>query len=651
MASSSHSESNVRFVPAAAPGVTYLFGPFRLDPAERVLTKSGLQVPLSPKSFDTLLLLVRSAPHLVAKSGLMSTVWPDSFVEEANLTVAISSLRKALGDDNPQERHFIQTASKIGYRFVAEVERVAPGSDALSAAAADAEPARIAPTHGVRMSSDEEPRSSRRRLAWYAAAIIAVALALAAFTWQRSLGQSSPIRSVAVLPFRMTGTAGQSAYLGVGVSTALINQLSGDTELMVPSAGAVSSAVKGPVRDPVSAGHELGVNAVLDGEIHFSQAGIAVDATLTRVSDGKKTWSLTFTEPADPNLSLADVLEERIATRISSSLADLVAIRGARRSDSRSDKARTSYLRGRYYWNRRTEDTLRKSIASFQEAIAEDPNYALAYAGLADSYALLASFSIETGRQASSGARSAALSAIHLDPSLAEPHASLGMIAFFTDWDYKTAEEEFQKAIALEPNYATAHHWYALDLAAMNRPDQALYEIHKAEQLEPLSPIISTNVGWILYLNRRYPDAEQALQRVLEIDPTFVRARTRLGITYTTERRYKLAVQELSQALKLSGGDPYIKGLLGAAQAHSRERAGAERLVAQLVKESRQHYVPPFSIALIYIGLGRRTDALKWLQKAYEDHSTSMVYARVDPELDLIRSNSDFQSILAQMKF
>jgi len=242
------------------------------------------------------------------------------------------------------------------------------------------------------------------------------------------------------------------------------------------------------------------------------------------------------------------------------------------------------------------------------------------------------------------------LSAIQLDPTLAEPHASLGMIYFFTDWNGKAAEKEFEHSIALNPNYATAHHWYALDLAAMGRFPEALYEVHRAQALDPLSMIIGTNVGWIKYLNKDYAGAVIEYRRVLDLDPSFVRARTRLGIVEIRQGKFSEAVRDLTEAQKLSN-DPYILGLLGQALALDGQTAAAQRVVAQLNTKSASKYVPPFAIALVDLGLGKKNAALSELARSVDDRSTSMVYAKVDPSLDELRNDDEFKELLHRFQF
>jgi DNA-binding winged helix-turn-helix (wHTH) protein/tetratricopeptide (TPR) repeat protein/TolB-like protein len=669
------SETEDRRIQAMESPRVFVFGEFVLDPAERTLMRDGAGIALPPRAFDLIQMLVERAPHLVTKTAIMSNVWSQAFVEETNLAVAISLLRKQLGDDDPQNRRFIQTVPKLGYRFIAPVtllqvpepvRRYEPMPIASRAAsvigveevvANDPDESATPISGPIVEAHAAHGTPSPRRRSWMmlAGGALVVAIAVAAIVTGIRLHNSAsegPLRSVAVLPFRMDPASDNRAYLGLGVATAINNRLTAVGKPLVPSAATVGRLPKATLQDSQQAGRELGVDGVVDGSIRFVGGQMNVTAELVRVSDGKQLWSTAFSQPAQQANDLADVLEEEVAAHTATPLlAVLVGPKAeVHNYDTVNPAARESYLRGRFYWNRRTEESLHKGIDAFQEAISADPNYALAYSGLADSYVLLASYSGEPVRLANSSARSAALSAVHLDPTLAEPHASLAMIYFYADWDAPAAEQEFQRAIALEPNYATAHHWYALDLASMGRLDQSLYEIRKAEELDPLSPMIATNVGWVLYLQRHYPEAELAFRKVLEMDPNFVRVHTRLGITLMTEKKYKEAIAELQTSLKLSN-DPYTEGILADALAQSGDTVGARRIVARLEKESSLHYVPPFAIALGYIGLGQKDVALDWLQKAAADRTTSMVYMKVDPELDSLQQEPGFQKLLAEQKF
>jgi DNA-binding winged helix-turn-helix (wHTH) protein/TolB-like protein/Tfp pilus assembly protein PilF len=631
-------------------GVVYEFEPFRLDPANRLLTRAGKEVPLPGRAFDALLLLASRPGDLLTKEELMDSVWGGSFVEEANLTVAISTLRRALNED-PHERRYIQTVARRGYRFIAEVREVGPQVPRAVAEAPVSEVQSAASFAGL---SEEKAEPFAR--GWPLAVLFTALIAALVVGGWMLLKPRTPIRTLAVLPFTVEGSMPAGApdeVLLLGMTDELVSRLEG--QLVVRPTSSVLRYSGGKAVDAVAAGREQDVDAVVTGTLESSLGRTRLRLRLYRVRDGVVLWQDSFSGAAN---GLADIQQRageattrelrRIGTLF---VASKTAAQPAATKVRADDQAYQLYLRGRYFWNRRTVEGLRKSVDYFRQSIDADPNYAPAYAGLADSYALLASFSVEPGRSANADARSAALSAIQIDPTLAEPHASLGMIYFFTDWNLLAARQEFEVAIRLNPNYATAHHWYALNLAAMNRPAEALYEIHLAQKLDPLSLIIGTNVGWIEYLAHDYPAALHDLHRVLELDPNFARARTRLGMVEMATGDNAAAVADLTQALALSGDeDPWVAGLLGDAQARAGNRPAAERALVELNERSGSQYVPPISRALVLIGLGRRGQALAELAKAGEDHSTSMVYARVDPALDALRGDAAFQELLTRIK-
>ncbi|HEY4356622.1 MAG TPA: winged helix-turn-helix domain-containing protein [Acidobacteriaceae bacterium] len=653
-----------------SPIATYRFGPFRFDPTNRLLSRDGDPIALAPRAFDTLLVLVERAGQLVTKTELLDIVWADSFVEESNLTVAISALRRALGED-PYQRKYIQTVSGHGYRFIcpvltgttaeAEASHVGEGvstpssqavteptisksahaqPDTASAEASpqDAEPAR-ADAAGVE-------RAPSRFGLWIWAAVAAVAV-IALVSWRLYVRHAErfEIHTLAVLPIRGTGV---NDYMLLGMTDALIGKV-GTIAVVRPTSSVLRYSIA-PSVDAQAAGREQGADAVVVS--HLSQSGntTEIQLELIRTSDGRSLWKHNYKDQSDRTARLQETIDDGLVTELRKFVADLPAKAAPAVRPNVNDAAYQLYLRGRYFWNRRTEDGLHHSIECFRQSIAIAPNYAPAYAGLADSYALLASFSVESGRAANPDARAAALSAIQLDPTLAEPHASLGMIYFFTDWNGPAAEQEFAKAIALNPNYATAHHWYALDLAAMGRFPEALYEIRKAQTLDPLSLIISTNVGWIKYLNHQNQDAIADYRKVLELDPSFVRARTRLGIAEIRGGNAQAAVKDLEEAEKASG-DPYVSGLLGEALGQSGQTAAAERVLRDLQAKSASKYVPPFSLALVDLGLNRKKDAITALKQAVDDRSTSMVYAKIDPSLDALRNDPEFAGVIAGMNF
>ncbi|MES2393538.1 MAG: winged helix-turn-helix domain-containing protein [Acidobacteriota bacterium] len=620
---------------SSAP-VVYEFESFRLDPANRLLTSEGKEVLLPGRAFDVLLRLVEHPGALLTKDDLLESVWGGSMVEESNLTVAISTVRRALNED-PHERRLIQTVARRGYRFVAEVREGHEVPRVVRPATVDAPVAEVV---SLPASAAVPAPAKRWQMRFWPVLLVGFLLCALAVGFWFFLRPGEPIRALAVLPVSAVKNSGGEVEL-LGLTDGLVSRLSG--ELVVRPMSSVLKYSSGAEVDAVAAGKEQGVDAVLAGVLD----GSTLRLRLVRVRDGLTLWKDSF---GTEHEGLAEV-QQQAGNAAAKELQRLGAVTPAPSAANAAaqrvnDPAYQLYVRGRYFWNRRTEDGLRKAADYFRQSIQADPNYAPAYAGLADSYALLASFSVEPGRTANADARSAALSAIQLDPTLAEPHASLGMIEFFTDWNLPGAEVEFERALRLNPNYATGHHWYALDLAAMGRFPQSLYEIHQAQKLDPLSLIIGTNVGWVEYLSRDYVGARRDLEKVLELDPNFTRARTRLGMVELATGDYKAAVGDLKQALALSGdSDPWVEGLLGDAEARAGDKVGAEKVLAELKARSVTAYVPPISRALVLIGLGRRSEAMVALAASVEDHSTSMVYARVDPTLDDVRKEAGFGAL------
>jgi DNA-binding winged helix-turn-helix (wHTH) protein/TolB-like protein/Flp pilus assembly protein TadD len=616
----------------------YELGPFRIDPHDRLLLREGKPVPLTAKAFDTLLVLVRSGGHLVERAELMKAVWGDCFVEDGNLAVTVSMLRKALGDEG-EERRYIQTVAKRGYRLVEAVRQLPEtGEPTLPPPPAASLPV-------------ARPNGGGVATALKIAVLVTATLAGAA-AWMRlhdARGAVPQIRSLAVLPFRSLTPAGDSRdYLGLGMADALITRLGSTGRIIVRPTSAVVKYANGTL-DPLAAGREQKVDAVLDGHIQSLSGTVRVTVQLLRVEDGASLWADTFEESPQRVFALEDAVAERIAGSMS------IGLSGAQKKrmghpQTEDAAAYQLYLRGRYFWNKRTKEGLQRSISYYDQAVAQDPKYALAYAGLADSYGLLGSYGVESASQSDPRAKAAVVKALQLDDSLAEAHSSLGMIYFFDEWNWPLAEREFQRAIALNPNYSIAHTWYGLDLAAMGRFDEALTQVRRAQALDPLSLIVDTDVGRILYLSRKYDQAIEAYQKVLDLDPNFGRAHTRLGMAYAAKGKFGPAGEEFQEALRLSGSDPYLYGLLGYTRAMSGNRETARQLLRELRERSQREYVPPFSMALICIGLGDRPAALDWLEKGYQDHSTLMVYAKTDPLLDLLRGEPRFRALLQRMQ-
>lgn len=632
----------------------YEFGRYRVDGDERLVWRDGKPVPLSGKPVDTLLLLLEHSGRLVEKSELLHEVWKDAFVEDGNVAVTISMLRKALQDDGA-EHQYIQTVPRRGYRFVAEVraivqnERERPVAEEAVRPPLEPEQASRPPGVSPEPAGIAPPRPARSRSVFWIAPAVAVFLlvGIGVFLRVRTISAARPmLHSVAVLPFRVLSSAEQ-VPVGLTIADAVITDLGSYESIDVRPTSAILK-YGNAAADPIAAGREQKVDAILTGNVEFAADHLRVNVQLVRVADASLIWAERFEEPAPQHSPLDDEIADRIVQAVASHFGAGARNRAAARQPQNA-KAYQLYMQGRYFWNKRTEEGLRRSIEYFQQATLEDGQYAAAYAGLADSYALLASYGVEPADQAYPNAKAAASRALQLDPSLAEAYTSLGMIAFYYEWNWLDAERQFRRSIALNPNYPLAHTWYALDLAAMGRCPEAVAQIERAHDLDPLSLSINTEVGRVFYWCRNFDRAVDSLRNALDLDQNFARAHTRLGMTYAAKRDFTSAIREFERARQLSGPDPYLDGLLAYAEGSSGQAAAARRRLNDLVRRSRGEFVPAFSVALACIGIGDRELALTWLAKAYQDRSTYMVYAKSDPLLDGVRSDPRFLELLKRM--
>jgi TolB-like protein/Flp pilus assembly protein TadD len=449
-----------------------------------------------------------------------------------------------------------------------------------------------------------------------------------------------------VLPFQALNPNATPDYLPVGMADAIITRLGNTGQIVVRPTSAIQKYVH-VAPDPVAAGTEQKVDAILEGNIELLSDWVSVRVQLVRTRDGALLWADMFKERPDRMFLLEEEVAERIVQSAPFRLSDPAKERLAR-ADTTNPQAYQMYLEGRYLLSKRTEQSVRQSLDAFNQAIANDPRYALAYSGLADAYVVLGTYG-EPPWELYPNAKAAMLKALELDDSLAAAHASRAMISFHYEWTWAEAEQEFQRAIALNPNDPMARAWYAMYLGAMGRNHEALAEAEKAEALDPLSPIVGLISSRIFYWNHEYDRAIARYGRILEQDPNFASAHTRLGMTYLAKRSLPDAVHQFEEAERLSRPDPYTEGLLGYAEALSGNTERARQLVQKLTLRSRQEYVPALSIALIYVGLGDRERALEWLSYSYQDRSTHLVYAKVDPLLDPVRSDPRFNALLHQM--
>jgi DNA-binding winged helix-turn-helix (wHTH) protein/TolB-like protein/Tfp pilus assembly protein PilF len=579
----------------------YEFGPFRLNETECLLLCEGHPLPLTPKAFAILSVLVRKCGRLVEKSELMETVWPDTFVEESNLTQNIFTLRRLLGKD-ARGRPYIETVSRRGYRFTAEVKEL--------------------PDEGL------------------------PALAGGGDGGSPLDGGKRALTSIAVLPFSLIGGGSGDEYLKLGMADALITRLGNIHKIVLRPTSAVRKYVSHE-QDSIMLGQKLGVDVVLEGAIRRRGRYVRITVQLVSVSGGTTLWAGRFDEKFTDIFAVEDSISEQVAEALILKLTSDEKRRLTRRY-TEDVEAYQAYLKGRYFWNKRTEEGMRKGVECFRQAIETDPLYALAYAGLADSYNLLGIYSGSAPRETFPKAKAAAVKALEIDDALAEAHTSLAFVLQYFDWDWARAEREYRRALELNPDYATAHHWYANYLITMGRHAEAMEEMRLAQRLDPLSTIIEGNIGNHLYYTRRYDRAMEHFRKMLEMEPDFYGTHTNLGGVYEQKGMYGEAISEFEKALALDDNLP-TRAWLGHAYALAGMTAAAHEVIGDLEERAQSRYISPYDIAVIYVGLGDVGRAFAWLEKAYQDRSDSLVWLAVDPRLDGIRGDPRLTDLMERV--
>ena len=643
----------------------YEFGPFRLDPAEHILLRDGLPVALRPKEFAVLLALVEHHGRLMTKDDLLQEVWPGQFVEEGNLNRHVSSLRRVLGEssDAPQ---YVETVPKVGYRFVAPVREIRDRSAALVierhtiARIVTEEEEEEANGRDV-IESASEPKAllttgaknnRRRRLALAASLVILSGLTLAlTYAWTSRKSQvtktAATVTSLAVLPFKPIGAGGEDEYLGLGMADALITKLGNIQKINIRPTSAVRR-YDAPNQDPVAAGRELGVEAVIEGSVQRVGGRIRVTVQLVSVKDRTPLWAEKFDEQFTDIFTVQDRISEQVARALTLTLSSAEKELLTKHFTENSD-AYQLYLKGRYFWNKRTVEGLNKGISYFNEAVEKDPSYALAYVGLADSYSLLSDYDGLPPEEAYPQAKKAAEKALALDDQLAEAHAALGLIKTSYDWDWPGAEREYKRAIELNPNYETAHQWYAEYLSGMGRHQEAITEIRRAKEINPVSLIINAVEVSVLYIAREYDQAISQGQKALEMDPHFAEVYGYLRRCYDQKGMYKEAIAARQMRRKLAGFDAEETAALREAAAATSSKVYWQKRLEQELEESKRELSTAFDMAEIYAQLGEKDEAFASLERAYEERSVMMMYLKVLPNLDPLRTDPRYANLLQRV--
>ena len=623
----------------------YDFAPFRVDATERALTRDGQLVPLTPKVFETLLLLVENRGRTVTKEEMIARLWPESFVEEGSLSQNIFLLRKALGGDargNP----IIKTVPKRGYCFVADVTEIREAeTDPAGEPAATLETAGAVAVASASANGARAWTLSRRVL------IVAVVCVLAGTVYLlRTAGRTTTpaaIHSIAILPFTSL-SAETDDYLGLGMADALITRLSETRQVAVSPTSAVLKY--GRTTDALAAGRELNVDSVLEGKVQLSGDKVRVTVQLLRVGDGAPLWARSFDENFTNIFSVQDVISEKVAATLMLNLTSDARRQLTRRATENVEAYRL-YLKGRYFWNRSATKEIEKGIEYFEQAIAEDAGFGAAYAGLADSYALLGyRYDTAVQREAMAKAKAAALRALEIDDRMAEAHSSLALVLFRHEWDWNEAERQFKRAIELDPNYAIAHHYYGRYLSAVGHLDEAIREVKLAQELDPLSLRIGVTLAELLYLDRRYDEAIAQFRKTLEMDPNFASAHEFLALAYEQKQLFKEAVEEMLRSKALLGTSPQTLGALKTAYEKGGINGYRRQALGLLKDRLEGGAVAPYRVAVLYACLGDNDHAFEWLERAFADRSVWIAYLRYDPRLDALRAEPRFQALLKRIE-
>jgi DNA-binding winged helix-turn-helix (wHTH) protein/tetratricopeptide (TPR) repeat protein len=555
--------------------VMYEFGPFRVDTRERRLLRDGEVVPLTPKIFDILLVLVQHSGHILSKDELMKLVWPETAVEEGNVARNVSTLRTALGERS-REQQYIETIPWRGYRFV----------------------------EGVKEVRDE------------------------------SVPQT--FDSIAVLPFTNLDGDPHLEFLSDGITESLINSLSQLTRLKVTSRNSAFRYKDREVNAP-TVGRALNVQGVILGRIAKHDDLLSISVELVDARDDTHVWGAQHVRQYSDIFTMPAKIGQEITEKLRLQLTSEERRRLSRRH-TESGEAYQLYLKGRYYFNKLTLDGVQKAAGHFQQAIEKDPLYALAYAGLGDCHNYLAN---------RDEAKKAVSKALELDEELGEAHASLGFFRFLYDWDFAGAETEFVHAVALNPNYAEAHHWYAIYLANLGRHDEACKEAEMAVERDPLSLLMNMTAALNFYLAREYDRAVAQLHKVIEMEPNFLAARSVLGCVYVQKQMYSEALAEFYKVIELSKGVTVVETSMKVIMAQAYARWGKKSDASKLLEEAAMAGpTSSYSVAGVYAALGDNDHAFEALNQAYEQHDLQLVSLKVDPTLDGLRDDLRFAELV-----
>jgi TolB-like protein/DNA-binding winged helix-turn-helix (wHTH) protein/Tfp pilus assembly protein PilF len=605
------------------------FGIFKVDLKASELRKAGIKQKLAPQPFQVLQALLERPGEVVTREQLRDLLWPDhTFVDyDLALKKAVNRLRDVLGDSAASPR-FIETIPRQGYRFLAEVRAVA--------------------------SSVPSPPADAR-VYWKLAVGLSCATAAAllfAFNVgklrSRIFAYSRPaeIRSIAVLPLQNLSNDPAQEYFTEGITDALTTDLAQIGSLRVISR---TSAVqfKGSRETLPQIGRDLNVDAIVEGTVARTESHVRITAQLIDANSDHHLWARSYERDLKDVLALQDEVARDIAEEIRIKLTPKERTL-LTRVQAIDPEAHDDYLRGRFWWSKRTAEGEWKGLDYFQKAIAKEPNYALAYAGVADSYLVLGHHGRMAPREALPKAKQAAIKALELDPSLAEAHTSLATVKLAYDWDWPGAENEFKQALALNPNYSTAHHWYSHYLVPMGRLDEAIQELERARELDPFSAPVNDFLGMTLYFDRQYDDAIRQFRRALEMHPEMTEWHDEIANTYEQKNSLAEAFAERQQTVRLNG-DTQLAASLEQVYQHSGYKGYLAARIQSQEQASKFGSVDNMHLAHLCAILGDQAHALHYLENAYDERNPWLLNVQVDPAMDSLRSSAGFRDLIRRI--
>jgi len=619
------------------------FERFRLDASKRLFFDADEPVPLMPKAFDILCYIVERAGSVVEKNDLMDAIWPDTAVEENNLTQNISALRKVLGEKH-RENRFIATVPGRGYKFVADVQTVRRDESEYSEAGPRAAES-LSVASAERPDPTEKKKGFDRWVITSVTALVFVGLVTAGvMLWRErsSLVGHHKIASIAVLPFKPLVTSNRDESLEMGMADSMITKLSsGDLRVRPLAAVRRYNAVE---QDPMVAGRELGVDAVLDGSIQLANDRVRISAKLFRMSDGKQLWAGQYNEASADIFGLQDSISERVASALQIALDEK-----ARKNYTASVEAYQLFSRGKLHASRLILPEVEKGVSYFEQAIAVDPTYAMAYVELANVYRAMVLTNDARPNDVMPKGRAAAKRAVELDGELAEAQNALAFIAFWYDFDPHSAERHHLRALELDPNSSQSHFGYAHLLSNMGRHEEAITEIRRAREIDPVSLVTNALEGQILFYAGRDDEALNVLKATAEMDRNFWLVPLFMSRIFIKKRMWDEAIASAERARDLSRGNSEAVATIGYAQAKAARTAEARKILAELEERAKTRYVPTYGIAAIYDAFGEREKALDMLEKSFAERDALMVFLKVDLKWDGLREEARFVELVKSM--